>query len=317
MAETENLSLEKNIKGGGISASLDQWRGLALIMVLLNHGFYHTGMVAGLGRAGVNLFFFISGLLVYRSINSSHQRKRPLQVALDFWKRRAKRLLPALWFFLIIVSLFAGLVQWVGGAFPGLRLETFWEHAFRAAIGLGNYTRGVPDILHHLWSIGCEMQFYLLAPFIFYAGGRTLLSKFIVYGSILALFIAFGIRAMLNLGTISQFHFESAVWPMMLGFACAFIQNHIRSLIVKLAPVVWGVCLLSVTILAFLIFSGTASKVVTVAIGLIALGGCYTAYLTEKVFPKSIGKIFEVLGQQCYSIYLFQQCFTIADIVHP
>jgi peptidoglycan/LPS O-acetylase OafA/YrhL len=42
------------------SIALDQWRGLALLMVLISHGFFFTDRVNGIGRVGVNLFFFIS-----------------------------------------------------------------------------------------------------------------------------------------------------------------------------------------------------------------------------------------------------------------
>lgn len=45
------------------SVALDQWRGLALILVLLSHGFFFTGHVAGIGRIGVNLFFLYLGSL--------------------------------------------------------------------------------------------------------------------------------------------------------------------------------------------------------------------------------------------------------------
>ena len=53
------------------SIALDQWRGLALIMVLISHGFFFTNRVNGIGRIGVNLFFFISGILVFRSLSRS------------------------------------------------------------------------------------------------------------------------------------------------------------------------------------------------------------------------------------------------------
>src|SRR5207237_1796703 len=36
----------------GNSAALDQWRGLALVLVLISHGFYFTGRVHGVGRIG-------------------------------------------------------------------------------------------------------------------------------------------------------------------------------------------------------------------------------------------------------------------------
>src|SRR5215469_4204546 len=53
------------------SIALDQWRGFALLLVLVSHGFFFTNMVNGIGRIGVNIFFFISGILVFRSLNTS------------------------------------------------------------------------------------------------------------------------------------------------------------------------------------------------------------------------------------------------------
>ena len=49
------------------SIALDQWRGLALVLVLISHGFFFTDRVNGIGRVGVNLYFFISGILVFRT----------------------------------------------------------------------------------------------------------------------------------------------------------------------------------------------------------------------------------------------------------
>src|SRR5438270_6343993 len=77
----------------GNSASLDQWRGLALVLVLISHGFFFTGKVNGIGRVGVNLFFFISGILVFRSLAKERTVAKWERGCL-FWKRRLLRLYP-------------------------------------------------------------------------------------------------------------------------------------------------------------------------------------------------------------------------------
>src|SRR5271168_1564973 len=81
------------------SVALDQWRGLALVLVLVSHGFFFTDRVNGAGRIGVNLFFFISGILVFRSLQKDNRRGWPLANA--FWRRRLRRLYPALIAYLI------------------------------------------------------------------------------------------------------------------------------------------------------------------------------------------------------------------------
>ena len=51
------------------SVTLDQWRAIALILVLISHGLYFTNLVNGVGRVGVNLFFSISRILPCRSLD--------------------------------------------------------------------------------------------------------------------------------------------------------------------------------------------------------------------------------------------------------
>jgi hypothetical protein len=63
---TRAQELVANVRG--TSVALDQWRGLALVLVLISHGFFFSDCVHGIGRVGVNLFFFISGVLVFRSL---------------------------------------------------------------------------------------------------------------------------------------------------------------------------------------------------------------------------------------------------------
>ena len=83
------------------SIALDQWRGLALVMVLISHGFLHTGRTWGIGRIGVNLFFFISGILVYKSLNKPGSAR---ELAIDFWKKRLRRLYPALLGYVVLMA---------------------------------------------------------------------------------------------------------------------------------------------------------------------------------------------------------------------
>ena len=72
-----------------------KWRGLALLMVLISHGLFFTDRVNGIGRVGVNLFFFISGILVFRSLSRT-RAKTDWERTRSFWRRRLRRLYPAL-----------------------------------------------------------------------------------------------------------------------------------------------------------------------------------------------------------------------------
>ena len=91
-------SLEK--LEGARAAALDQWRGLALVLVLIAHAFHETHLVDGLGRVGVNLFFLISGILVFRSLSRASLRG-DRAIVVSFWRRRLRRLYPAMLAFAI------------------------------------------------------------------------------------------------------------------------------------------------------------------------------------------------------------------------
>ena len=199
------------------STPLDQWRGLALAMVLVSHGFYHSGRVHGIGRVGVNLFFFISGVLVFRSL--ARQEQRPAwERTRSFWRRRLRRLFPALLGYVAAMTPVAYLCQ----DFPALPLRSSFADFLRsvpyALTYLINYHGhfGCPLSLGHLWSLACEMQFYLLAPLLFTAGGKTSARRNAVWGSLLVLLLALGVLQPF-LGEKSKYDFQFAVWPMMLG----------------------------------------------------------------------------------------------------
>ena len=92
------------------SIALDQWRGLALVLVLISHGFFFTDRVNGIGRVGVNLFFFISGILVFRSLSRS-RAATDWERTRSYWWRRLRRLYPALLAYVLVMLPLAWLLQ--------------------------------------------------------------------------------------------------------------------------------------------------------------------------------------------------------------
>lgn len=205
------------------SIALDQWRGLALVLVLVSHGFFFTNRVNGIGRVGVNLFFFISGILVFRSL-SRIRASAPWGRTRSFWWRRFRRLYPALLSY--SVAMLAG-VYWLQRLPHQPPLSDFGSYlrALPAALvyGTNYYTEESPMSLGHLWSLSCEMQFYLVAPVIYLLGGATRTRRGLVFGSLLV--ILMGLGAAQPLIGEGKYHFEFAVWPMMLGFCCEYLRD--------------------------------------------------------------------------------------------
>lgn len=144
-------------------AELDGLRALAVIGVIL----FHLGVqpVSG-GFTGVDFFFVLSGYLITALIVPRMEDKSFSFI--DFYIRRARRLLPALF----VVILCSTIASWL--LLSPDHLASFSRSAFHAAISVSNVNfwleSGYFDAdkftkpLLHTWSLGVEEQFYLLWP---------------------------------------------------------------------------------------------------------------------------------------------------------
>ncbi|MFZ4584312.1 MAG: acyltransferase family protein [Acidimicrobiia bacterium] len=146
---------------------LDGLRAIAVIAVILYHcqiAFFEGGFL------GVEVFFVISGYLITALLIAERRNKGRINLK-QFWVRRARRLLPALFAVLIAVAVYASfflrddLSRLRGDILAALTYSTNWWLIF----GQRSYfeTIGAPPLLKHLWSLAIEEQFYLLWPFIF------------------------------------------------------------------------------------------------------------------------------------------------------
>ena len=147
--------------------ALDGLRALAVIAVL----FYHAGLrwMPG-GFLGVEIFFTISGYLI-ASLLLAEWRETGRIVLKQFWLRRARRLLPAL--FTVIIAALAFSVLFLPDEVASLRKDAAAAFAYSTNWYLifshQSYFEAVgrPSLLRHLWSLAVEEQFYLLWPLIF------------------------------------------------------------------------------------------------------------------------------------------------------
>jgi peptidoglycan/LPS O-acetylase OafA/YrhL len=156
-------------------------RGVAILMVLVEHLplnliYWRGGMMIFMdeywrGAAGVDLFFVISGYVIARSLlprlDAARQRGARRVAVVGFWLRRAWRLLPAAWLWLVVPlplaawcnhfhsfrSLHANIVMGVAGLF---NVADFYIGAI-----LGRVEPGVDS---SYWSLSLEEQFYAVFP---------------------------------------------------------------------------------------------------------------------------------------------------------
>jgi peptidoglycan/LPS O-acetylase OafA/YrhL len=145
---------------------LDGIRAVAVMAVL----FYHANSPWALGGfLGVETFFVLSGFLITSLLLAEWQSTDGIDLK-NFWLRRARRLLPAVWLLLLVLPILA--VLFAGDALPRLQEDipaalfyiTNWVYIVREVPYFEAFGR--PPLLQQLWSLAVEEQFYLLWPLI-------------------------------------------------------------------------------------------------------------------------------------------------------
>lgn len=164
------------VQGGSYLKFIDGLRAIAVLGVVLYH--FGAGWLPG-GFVGVDVFFVISGFLISRSIYQEQQNSR--FSILDFYERRARRIVPAL----IVVTALTSIGAWFVLYPP--QLLAYARSVLASLFFVSNiyffantdyFATAAAEIplLHH-WSLGIEEQFYLFFPLICSAVHRRALHR--------------------------------------------------------------------------------------------------------------------------------------------
>ena len=143
-------------------SEIDGLRALAVVPVILFHAKFQ--LFSG-GYVGVDIFFVISGYLITTILINEIENKTFSIV--NFYERRARRILPALFLVLMISIFFAWI--WM---LPS-QMKDFSQSVSAISLFVSNIlfwketgyfdTAGEKPLLH-TWSLAVEEQYYLLFP---------------------------------------------------------------------------------------------------------------------------------------------------------
>lgn len=144
--------------------NLDGLRFVAFLLVYVQHAFG----IPGAAGAGVAFFFVLSGFLITRLLLAERASTGGISLG-AFWRRRVRRLVPAVLTVLPAVAIVSRL--WL----PSWRLEDIRDDALASlfyvanwrfvASGQSYFAEGVgPSPLRHMWSLSVEEQFYVVWP---------------------------------------------------------------------------------------------------------------------------------------------------------
>ena len=161
----DSLPIKRNAMPMGYQPGLDGLRAISVIAVILYHAGF--GWMQG-GFLGVEVFFVVSGYLITSLLLEEREGSGGVRLR-QFWLRRARRLLPALFAVLIALGAWVALLgtsqqrsDLHRDYLPGIFYVANWGQIFGGAQYFGNFSP-----LRHLWSLAVEEQWYLLWPLAF------------------------------------------------------------------------------------------------------------------------------------------------------
>lgn len=214
--------------------SIDSLRALAVLAVIIYH--VDVNYLPG-GFLGVDLFFVLSGYLISSLIIKEYRKTGSLNLY-NFYIRRARRLLPAVYFMitvgLVVMVLFNEVLLRKShlDAIFGYIYSSNWWYIFHKLDYFDSF--GAQSPFKHLWSLAIEEQFYMVFPLLFLLVNRKKKSKdgtyilnknflYVVLGLILVSLIAHIL--LFDINNISRIYFgtDTRAFSLLVGVVGAIL----------------------------------------------------------------------------------------------
>jgi len=285
---------------------IDGLRALAIIPVILFHAGFQC--FSG-GFIGVDVFFVISGYLITSIILLEKNFS-----LLNFYERRARRILPALFFVMLATLPFTWFYLMPNDA--EALLKSLWRACFFSSNLLFNKQSGYFDTAAelkpfiHTWSLAIEEQFYLFFPFLLLLLGRSN-TRFMTGAVLIILLCSLGYaQYLVKINPSAAFFLlPSRLWELLIGALVAFYFVNRKKLLSK--KINQSVSLLGFLLIIYAILRFNKETPFPSLHALIpTLGaGCIILCASKETFiGKLLANKFMVgIGLVSYSAYLWHQ----------
>ena len=288
---------------------IDGLRAFAVLPVML----FHAGFeIFGGGFIGVDVFFVISGYLI-TSLILAEMSNNSFSL-INFYERRARRLLPALFFVMLLCLPFAWL--WLAPE----NLKNFGSSLVAVSSFVANFyfwfdsgyfsTLAELQPLLHTWSLALEEQYYIFFP-IFILASWQLGIKWIL--SILIIIFLISI-SLAHWGSIHSpnaafFLLPTRAWELLIGVFIAFYLASNPKPLSYLLNQTFSILGFAMIVVSLLLFDDSTpfpsfyALIPTVGAGLIIISAVPKTYIYQLLtFQPIVG-----LGLISYSAYLWHQ----------
>jgi peptidoglycan/LPS O-acetylase OafA/YrhL len=279
--------------------TLDGWRGVAILIVLLSHfvGITKPGAAfiwaGAAGQHGVTIFLVLSGFL----ITSTLAGERP--TLKQFYVKRILRLLPAAWVYLCFLALAGALLRLsLISSREALSCMLIYRN-FQGPTGAG--------MTAHFWSLSLEEQFYLVwPPLLFALGNRR------------AMWLAGAGAAAISLYRFTHWEFYDRMYfcfrtevrddALLIGclLALLWVEPGIRPRLERFAMYAW-VPAAATTIYCVRHYVGLPPTIECLAIGILIIASLAAprSLLTAPLHHRTLNWV----GRISYSLYIWNFFF--------
>jgi len=310
-------------------ASLDLWRGVACLLVVLHHATLYapayrqaengltvapnpaSWFVAATTRfwIGVPLFFVISGYCISATADSTRRRPRALAT---YFTRRFRRIYPPYWVLLVLLALFVMVLEWI---VPGWVADDYAPLIPPTYLSpgqvLGNLTL-TESWRHHLggapiryfnamaWTLCYEEQFYAVVGLLL-----ALTPRRFFLGAAVVTVLTVALGALVTRRALDGFFFDGYWLHFAAGILVYYRVNYARG---------WQTWAASLLLLAGLVFFAGQRAAWAPPHSTVAAGGviaCAFALLLSLLHPwdrrlvsARMAQPLVFCGQICYSLYL-------------
>ena len=303
--------------------TLDGWRAIAILAVLLDHAVAYSSLrrvpalyaASRTGPNGVSLFFAISGFLICSRLLEEERIFSKISLR-GFYIRRACRILPPAMFYLIAVGVLS-----LFGVIIVTRAE-WWSCVlfFRNYLPESWIVRGWGGYTVHYWSLAVEEHFYLLWP-----------AALVLLGKGRARWFALGLGVTLAGWRMLDYHrhlFDRVIPGLMFGSRTdirldGLLLGCLAALLLegdglreafsrRFTLSAWWVCAAAYAATQFLHRQRNYSLLDSSLLAVMVVGTVYR--------PQTwIGRLLESpplkwIGRLSYSLYLWQQLFSILPV---
>ncbi|MEI9939806.1 MAG: acyltransferase family protein [Pseudomonadota bacterium] len=296
--------------------ALDGLRALSVLAVIAFHAELPRSQG---GFLGVEVFFVVSGYLITQLLLEEQRLTGRISLP-DFWLRRARRLLPAL--FALLLAALALSLTIAPDSLAGTRSDAlaalFYVSNWWQVIHHHSYFMDVdrPPLLLHLWSLSVEEQFYLFWPLAVALFGRSgqrwVLRVALLGGTASALWLAWQYdpsadptRVYVGSDTrLSGLLLGAALAVITSAFAAAEPQNRPTRLVRETLGVTGALAL------GWLIFHSTSHDPFLYRGGLVLVDLASAALIAGLLAPTALSRLLGAgpcawLGRRSYGLYLW------------